>query len=141
MQRFRHNLPPFTACNQTAVSRAGLIFPYDTKPYSLLHYFIHLCIKHECLVPQPSINIRLPFQDFIFKIFIIYELNFFKLSNWCGSHLVLWSQMALTAAGARSKNVWLLKRVLQVPSIDTFLLNISGSVSTFVVERRRLRFS
>lgn len=97
----------------------------------------------ECLVPQPSVSIRLPFQDFIFKKknkFINYED--LKLGNWCGSHLVLWSQMALAEAGAWN-NVSLLKTELQVPSrdTDTFLLNISGSVSPVVVERQQLRFS
>lgn len=33
----------------------------------------------ECLVPQPSISIRLPFQGFIFKTLKIYELNFFLI--------------------------------------------------------------
>lgn len=55
---------------------------------------------------------------------------------------MLWSQMALAEAGAWNNNESLLKTELQVPSIDTdtFLLDISGSVSPFVVETQRLRF-
>lgn len=73
MQRFTQILPPFTACNETAVSRAGLILPYDTKPYSLLHYFIHPCIKHGCFGRScsPAIN--------KYKIFV---LRSSKFMNW-----------------------------------------------------------
>lgn len=50
---------------------------------------------------------------------------------------MLWSQMALLVAGAWNK-MSLLKIELQVPTrdTDTFPLNISGSVSPFVVEKQ-----